>query len=180
MSEKPSVEQLEAEIKKIAQFIADAKREIIAISLPAEKTGNDKNLSNAALELSEVVRHTEEATNAIMDKADAIMLLAGSLADTDAGAKFGEHAVGILEACSFQDITGQRINKVMSTLEQIELRVGRLIKMLGGEMPDDSSIGSIGIIETGNRRADEDLLNGPQLSQNKPSQDDIDKLFSSL
>lgn len=177
MSDKLTVEQLEAEIKKIAQFIADAKREIVAISLPAEKTGNDKNLANAALELSEVVRHTEEATNTIMDKAEAIMQLAGGLADAQAGGKIAEHAVGVLEACSFQDITGQRINKVMSTLEQIELRVGRLVKMLGGEIGD---IGKIDAIETGPRRADEDLLHGPQLSKDKPSQDDIDKLFGSL
>jgi chemotaxis protein CheZ len=176
MSDKLTVEQLETEIKKIAQFIAEAKLEIVAISLPEDKSGNDKNLSNAAIELTEVVRHTEEATNTIMDKAEAIMLMAGELADSNAGAALGEHAVGILEACSFQDITGQRIKKVMSTLEQIELRVGRLVKLLGGDLPDSVKIASI---DTGKRRADEDLLNGPQLGKDKPSQADVDKLFSS-
>lgn len=176
MSTKLTVEQLESEIKKIAQFIAEAKLEILAISLPEDKTGNDKNLSNAALELNEVVRHTEEATNTIMDKAEAIMKLAGTLTDSKAGAAMGENAVGIMEACSFQDITGQRIKKVMSTLEQIELRVGRLVKLLGGELPESVKIASI---DTGNRRPDEDLLNGPQLGKDKPSQADVDKLFSS-
>jgi len=175
MTKKLTVEQLETEIKKIAQYIAEAKLEIVAISLPSEKTGNDKNLSNAALELTEVVRHTEEATNSIMDRADAIMAIAGGLADSAAGAKLGDEAVAILEACSFQDITGQRIKKVMSTLEQIEMRVGRLVKLLGGDMPDSVKVAEI---DTGKRRADEDLLNGPQMGKDKPSQDDIDKLFS--
>jgi len=176
MTSKLTVEQLETEIKKIAQYIAEAKLEIIAISLPAEQTGNEKNLSNAALELTEVVRHTEEATNSIMDRADAIIVIAGGLADAAVGAKLSDEAVGILEACSFQDITGQRIKKVMSTLEQIELRVGRLVKLLGGEIPE---IIKVTDIDTGHRRPDEDLLNGPQLGKDKPSQDDVDKLFSS-
>jgi chemotaxis protein CheZ len=175
MSKKPTVEQLETEIKKIAEYISEAKLEIVAISQPAHQTGSDKNIPDAALELTEVVRHTEEATNTIMDRTDAIMAIAGGLADKVAGAKLGDEAMAILEACSFQDITGQRIKKVMSTLEQIELRVGRLVKLLGGDIPDSIKVTAI---DTGNRRADEDLLNGPQLAKDKPSQDDIDKLFS--
>ncbi len=170
-----TTEQLKKEIEKIAQYISDAKAEMAAITLTEEKTGNEKNIAHAALQLNEVVRHTEEATNSIMDKADAIMLIAGGLADADAGAKLGDHAVGILEACSFQDITGQRIKKVLNTLEQIELRITRLVKLFGGALPDNLMVEDI---DTGRRRADEDLLNGPQLSKDKPSQDDIDKLFS--
>jgi chemotaxis protein CheZ len=85
--------------------------------------------------------------------------------------------VGILEACSFQDITGQRIKKVLNTLEQIEFRISRLVKLFGGTLPENMMVEDI---DNGHRRADEDLLNGPQLSKDKPSQDDIDKLFSSL
>lgn len=177
MTHKPTIEQLEAEIKKIAQFIADAKIEIIAISFPSEKTGNEKNIPNAAMELSEVVRHTEEATNSIMDKVDALMMLANEVSDAAVATKIMEHGTGILEACSFQDITGQRINKVMSTLEQIELRIGRLVKRLGGELDE---IGPIEAIETKPRRTDEDLLHGPQMGSEAQTQEDIDKLFGSL
>jgi len=177
MSEKMTAEQLEREIEKIAAYIAEAKAEIAALTHTTVVAGNDKNLSHASLELNEVVRHTEEATNLIMDKADAIMAIAGGLSDADAGAKLNDHAVGILESCSFQDITGQRIRKVLSTLEQIELRVTRLVNLFGGNLP---TVGVVQEIDTGKaRRADEDLLNGPQLSNNKPSQDDIDKLFAS-
>ncbi len=170
-------EELKHEIEKIAQYLVQAKMEILAISLPEEKTGSDKNLSHAANELEEVVRHTEEATNIIMDKADAIMQTSAVFTDQDIAMKLNEHAMGILEACSFQDITGQRIRKVLKTLEQVELRLSNLIKLFGGTLPeiipeiDPSTIDS---------RPDAELLNGPQLTKNQPSQDDIDKLFSSL
>jgi chemotaxis protein CheZ len=175
MTDKITNEQLQREIEKIAQYISEAKTEIAAITLSEEKTGNEKNISHAALQLTEVVRHTEEATNAIMDKADAVMLIASGLTDADAAAKLSDHAVGILEACSFQDITGQRIKKVLNTLEQIEFRISRLVKLFGGTLPENLMVEDI---DNGHRRPDEDLLNGPQLSKDKPSQDDIDKLFS--
>lgn len=181
---KLTVEQLELEIEKIARYIAEAKIEIIAIAPPesdpvadADQIAGEKNIAGAAIQLNEVVRHTEEATNAIMDKADAIVTIARALADEEAAAKLNEHAFSILESCSFQDITGQRIKKVMTTLEQIELRVARLLKLFGGELPETLNIKPI---NPGNHRSDEDLCNGPQLAQSKPSQDDIDKLFSSL
>lgn len=180
MTSKLTIEQLEQEISRIAQYIAEAKLEIAAIAPPSQATeedGNAKNVAAAALQLNEVVRYTEEATNTIMDNAEALMALAGSLVDTDASAKVNEHALGILEACSFQDITGQRIKKVMSTLEQIELRIARLIKLFGGSMPE---VLANAVDNGAPKRADEDLCNGPQLSKDKPSQEDIDKLFSSL
>jgi len=177
MTKKLSVEELQKEVEKIAEYIAQAKLEIVAISLSEEKSGTDKNIAHAALELNEVVRHTEEATNTIMDKADAIMQAAGAMADAELGGTLSDHAMGILEACSFQDITGQRIKKVLKTLVQIELRIGNLIKLFGGKLPEGYVIGEI---DTGEiRRADEDLLNGPQLSKDAPNQDDIDKLFAS-
>jgi chemotaxis protein CheZ len=157
-------------------YISQAKMEIAAISLPDDQNGTDKNLSHAALELAEVIRHTEEATNTIMDKAEAIMKLGATTSDAKLAAKLGEHAAGIMEACSFQDITGQRINKVLKTLQQVELRVGNLVRLFGGTLPDGFQVGAIDI---GTRRADEDLLNGPQLGKDKPSQEEIDKLFKS-
>ncbi len=175
MTDKITSEQLQKEIEKIALYISEAKSEIAAITLSEEKTGNEKNISHASLQLKEVVRHTEEATNAIMDKADVIMALAGGLADADAGAKIGDAAVGILEACSFQDITGQRIKKVLNTLEQIEFRISAVVKLFGGALPENLEVGDI---DNGRRRPDEDLMDGPQLGKDKPSQDDVDKLFS--
>ena len=170
-TEHLSAEELQQEIEKIAEYINQAKHEIAAISLTAEKTGSNKNIAAAAMELNEVVRHTEEATNLIMDNAEAIMGIASGMGD--GGIKLNEHSLSILEACSFQDITGQRIGKVLKTLEQIELRVGNLVNLFGGHLPEGFKVGEI---ETAPRRPDEDLMEGPQLAA--ASQDDIDKLFN--
>jgi len=172
---KMTAEQLQQEIEKIAMYMSQAKLQIAAISLPDEHNGSDKNINHAELELKEVIRHTEEATNAIMDNAEAIMKIAGTMKDEKTSATLNEHVAAVMEACSFQDITGQRITKVIKTLEQIELRVGNLVKLFGGTLPDGFVVGEI---EIGSRRPDEKLLNGPQLSKDKPNQDDIDKLFS--
>jgi chemotaxis protein CheZ len=169
--------QLKQEIEKIAQYIQQAKVEILSISLPESATGTDKNLSHAANELEEVVRHTEEATNVIMDQAEAIMRDTANMGDEALGQTLNNHALGILEACSFQDITGQRIRKVLKTLEQVELRLTNLITLFGGTLPQVTEVSEIQTTQT---RADEALLNGPQLSKNAPSQEEIDKLFSSL
>ena len=56
------------------------------------------------------------------------------------------------------------------------MRVGNLVKLFGGTLPDGFEVGAI---EIGSRRPDEDLLNGPQLSKDKPSQEEIDNLFKS-
>lgn len=79
----------------------------------------------------------------------------------------------IFEACSFQDITGQRIRKVVRTLTDIEERVGHLISLLG-----DKAAGT-GDNED-KRVGDARLLNGPQLPPQAVSQDEIDKLLAEL
>lgn len=168
-----SAQQLQKEIERIAEYIDQAKHEIAAIAPHRDAPPGTKNISSAAMELQEVVRHTEEATNAIMDNAEAIMTLAANMGD--AGSELNQRGLAILEACSFQDITGQRINKVLKTLEQIELRVGNLIRLFGGHLPEGFKVGEI---ETSPRRADEHLMDGPQLAKDKPSQDDVDRLFN--
>ncbi len=169
-----SAEQMQQEIQKIAEYINQAKGEIAVIA-KTENPNSGKNLATAALELNEVVRHTEEATNVIMDNAERIIAIAAGMGDS--GVELNTHGLAILETCSFQDITGQRIRKVLKMIDQIELRVGNLIKLFGGTLPEGFKVGAI---ETsGSERPDEHLMEGPQLAKNKPSQDDVDKLFNS-
>lgn len=88
--------------------------------------------------------------------------------------------VSIFEACNFQDITGQRITKVVGALKFIEERVAGMMDIWGGanglaafapepEMPDETP-------ETD----ESSLLNGPALEEadGHASQDDIDALFA--
>ena len=81
----------------------------------------------------------------------------------------------IFEACSFQDITGQRITKVVSTLKQIDEKVSDLLGVLAKKMPGYEEVTEEG---DSNGQSDSGLVNGPQLPQNAITQDDIDKLLS--
>ena len=76
----------------------------------------------------------------------------------------------IYEACSFQDITGQRIKKVVDTLTHIEQRLERFASVMGVEDAE--------LEETlEDKRKRENLLNGPALNGPEVAQDDIDALF---
>lgn len=166
---------IRSEMEKMAEYIQSAKEEISSM-VPNPEEGAPQNISAAGMELGEVVKATEEATNTIMDAADAIMDAAGSVTDADASAKIMEEATKLYDACSFQDITGQRINKVLTTLGYVESRVGKLVQLFGGQLPEGYEIKEAPNKE---ERPDEALMEGPQLG-GPPSQDDIDALFDSI
>ncbi len=174
MSKTIKSDVVESEIRKLAEFIVAARRELLSIN--AEKgEKKEKNLALASMELSEVVRHTEEATNKIMDETEAIQKICGVFTEKDVAKTISSHAIAILEACSFQDITGQRIKKVMRTLEEIETRVGNLVKLFGGDLPEGMCVE---VIRTGRERPDEHLMEGPQMTGKAKTQAEVDKLFN--
>jgi chemotaxis protein CheZ len=160
------------ELRKMGVFITKARGEVAAIMAAKDSAGSEKNIVHISEELQEVVRHTEEATNTIMDHADAVMA-AGAEEKIDP-AKLSEHAMGILEACSFQDITGQRIKKVLQIVEQLELRIDRIVDLLGGGAIESDELSTI---NTGKERMDEAHMSGPQKEADAISQEDVDKLF---
>lgn len=158
-----------SELQELANYISRAKQEIAAIK-PKDITNS--HIPNATDELDAVVGATEEATNKIMDVCDTI----GAIA-TNCSQDISEQLIGcttrIFEACNFQDITGQRITKVVQTLKYIDTKVGALLAALGEEIHGGEGAGGAIISE-------DDLLNGPQLPQNAIGQDEIDKLLSGV
>jgi chemotaxis protein CheZ len=167
---------LRHEIERMAEYIISARNEVIAM-LPDPEEGAPKNINAASQELSEVVKATEEATNTIMDAADKIQEAISSLNDPKVSQVIMDQTMKLYDACSFQDITGQRINKVLKTLEQVEERVVTLVALFGGKLPEGYEVPEHAVKHM---RPDEHLLHGPQLGADMPSQEEIDKLFSSM
>lgn len=129
----------------------------------------NKDIPTATDELDAVVGATEDATGTIMDACEEIQKAISNV-DDPAAQKVEEQVLKIFEACSFQDITGQRITKVVKTLKDIEEKVSTLLSGVDlGEGSDDSDEDS--------RSGDEKLLNGPQMPGEGVSQSDVDKLF---
>jgi chemotaxis protein CheZ len=144
--------------------------ELDALAEIAELRNDDirqRHLPVAQDELDAVVSATEEATHAIMAAAEKIEATAAAIGGEHAD-RLTEAVTGIYEACTFQDITGQRISKVVRTLHQIEKKVSALLGALGGEAPTVADAAM----------DDKALLNGPQMPANAMGQDEIDAILS--
>ena len=161
--------QVFQELEAIARYIQQAKREIASLC-PDEI--REKHIRLASDELDAIVAHTEEATGAILDAAEKIEKIASAL-DVDPAMKLAEEVTRIYEACNFQDITGQRIGKVVKALKDIEARIGNLSNTLGKM---STAAAKPQVVE----KADADLLNGPQLPGNAKNQAEIDALLKSF
>ena len=125
------------------------------------------------------MQDTEAATDRIIENAEAIDELAQRMQnqleaeDEIAMAdEVSERIVNIFEACNFQDITGQRITKVVNTMDFIDERIKRMMEIWGGSdlfkglAPEEESTAPEG-----------DTLHGPALPDERISQEDIDALF---
>jgi chemotaxis protein CheZ len=160
------------ELREIAGYIESLKREIGALKANEIKT---TRIPAAGQELSAVCKATEAATNTIMECAEAVMA-ADNRDPAGYKALIEEKMMIIFEACSFQDITGQRISKVVETLQLIDERVSRFSKAIASrDVAGDST-------DTERTREREErkqrlLLNGPQLGGPETSQSEVDAMF---
>jgi chemotaxis protein CheZ len=154
------------ELAGIAKDIQAMKKDIAELR-PKDLQSN--RIPQAGEELDAVVLETEAATDRIMAAVEAIQ--AEEPSGEEAYKEFiTNHANEIFEACAFQDITGQRIRKVVETLNVIEDRVSRFAEKLRVEdAPVEKTEEDI--------RREENILHGPQKDGDGVSQDDIDALF---
>jgi hypothetical protein len=151
----------------IAADIARARQEIRDIR-PHEIAEN--GLPSAGAELAAITGDTEVATNAIMTAAEAILGMDTSTPGLKAAVD--DKVMAIFEACAFQDITGQRVSKIVKVLERIEERISHLADSLGIE--DSTATGDMTAEE---KRRHDLLLNGPAIAGPETKQDEIDALF---
>ncbi|MFA5119705.1 protein phosphatase CheZ [Zavarzinia sp.] len=160
------------ELEDLLAYIHQTQREIAAIQ-PAELTG--EKIPHANDQLRSVVDATEQATGVFLDIAEELSALAETFGGAGA-AELQAITTRIYEASNFQDITGQRINKVLETMEIIEARLSRLVAMTGSAAVPTAGPMAPAPVPV----VDEHLLNGPQLPDAAATQDDIDRLFASL
>jgi chemotaxis protein CheZ len=157
------------EVEELGRTIAIAKSEIAALRVDDI---TDHDIPFATDELDAIVEHTAQATHAILESCEMLDAVSEAVSGEPA-TKLQDAVTRIYEACSFQDITGQRITKVVTTLKVIEEKVAHIISTFGtsteGQGPTASAI-----------KTDADLLNGPQLPAHAMDQSDIDKLLASF
>jgi len=157
-----------SEVESLGQIIASAKAEIAALRMD-DITASD--IPFATDELDAIIQHTASATHAILETCETLDAVAEHLAGEPA-TQLQDATTRIYEACSFQDITGQRITKVVTTLKAIEAKVCQLVQTFGDQAGEPGA----GPVVQGEAV----LLNGPQLPTMAMDQSDIDKLLASF
>ncbi|WP_419898097.1 hypothetical protein [Roseomonas sp. USHLN139] len=156
------------ELEEVGRVIANARAEVIA--LRAEGL-DDSAIPSATDELAAIVQHTAQATHEIIDTCEQLETLAAQVPQA-ADALFAA-TTRIYEACAFQDITGQRIAKVVTALQTIENRIGKARAQMAAEnVPPPPAPAQPAAVPPG-----DGLLNGPQLPGAAISQSAIDALF---
>lgn len=169
-------EALKHELVGLFHYIRRVRQEIAAIYRPAN---DDHQFDSMADQLDAIVGATEEATNTIMEaienNIEILAKLREGITDPDHLAcldRIAANGAGVFEACSFQDITGQRVSKVVKSVSYVEERINALIEIWGKDELDD-----VDVKPDREKTADEKLMHGPQLPGQGISQDEIDKLF---
>ena len=172
-------EKLKVELDLIYDAINRTKREIAVLH---GKSFDGNEMSKVTGELGAVVGGTEEATQQILEAAEAIDQAASALGKVNSpdqqkilSEEISERVVAIFEACNFQDLTGQRISKVMATMKFIENHITVMMDIWGGV----DAIEAHAPLIIDDREGDAKLLNGPKLDGDAghASQNDIDALF---
>lgn len=169
---KGSRREIVQDIADLAAIIDGLKKEIA--STRPEHVKNS-HIPDSTAELDAVVTHTAEATHAIMAVCEEIDTYAGTL-EVGAKAELQSKTRKIYEACSFQDVTGQRIRNVIKALTMIEQKIDSMLETLGHKMGldvTDSKFQKVVSIHD-----EKSLMSGPQMTSTAISQEEIDRLLA--
>jgi chemotaxis protein CheZ len=174
------IQKLKQELDLIQAAINDTKQEIATLHVTGFQGAEMRRVTD---ELDAIVNGTESATDTILNAAEEIDQCGNTLSalvkttqEQNLVRDIRERIVQVFEACNFQDLTGQRICKVVSTLKFIETHIIKMMEIWGGI----EALKEFSPEVMAERTGDEKLLNGPKLDTDvgHASQDDIDALFN--
>lgn len=190
--EATSVALLGHDLIDLAGAISQVKKEVADLG----GQGNDPDHFNTAtVELEAIVEQTESATSEILEAAEKIQEVTWILREEGASETqcdiIESKIVDVYTACSFQDLTGQRSNKVVQLVGYVERRVASMMSILGlsdeavAAAPDtqrnsktaNESAPGLTPEQRHDTRPDAELLNGPAMSGEGNEQGDVDALF---
>lgn len=171
--------ELQSEIVTLFQYIQRFREEIARINAGGVDGDHFESMSD---QLDAIVDATEVATNGILENLEGIEGLVDSLRQEVGNGKAGElcdkitdRAMQAMESCTFQDITGQRVTKIVRSMQFVEERVSSMVNLMGKDVVEE--LGGQILEEQGEPEGEDALLNGPQLEGQAISQDEIDALF---
>ena len=176
-----------AEVQELGDMLARARAEIAAMRVDDITASH---IPQASDELEAILTHTAAATHCILEVCESLDALAEGLEKPARGGPSRAAAAGALrqatmrvyEACGFQDLTGQRIAKVVLALQAIDARIARILQAPGARSGAAAAL-EAAIAATGADGAEPpagEVLHGPQLPAAAMGQHDIDQLLAAL
>jgi chemotaxis protein CheZ len=169
--------RLKRELVGLFGHLNKLRRELASLS-----GGEEHNFVSMSETLDDIVKNTENASNTILESMESIDEMVGALRSSsdpavlEACDRINDRVNQVFEACSFQDLTGQRINRLVKGLTFIEERVNAMIRVWGRD-EIFKVIDEVKAEQT-EKSADEALLHGPQSESRAIDQSEVDKLFS--
>jgi chemotaxis protein CheZ len=169
------VYQLRAELDAMKEAITSTKLEIASLH---RSDHEGKGMRRVAGELDAVVGATTTilaAVEEIENQANMMRSAGMATGSNDCLGAIQEKVIVMYEACNFQDLTGQRITKIVSVLKFVEERLDRMIDVWGGL----EAFKELAELPPATVDHDAALLNGPRLDEDEGhvAQTDIDALF---
>jgi chemotaxis protein CheZ len=166
---RQDLEALHREVESVARYVSSLKREIATLR-PNEIYR--ERLPKAHGDLTSIKEDTASSVNAIMTAAEGILTSEASSLDSYR-ADVETKVMQIFEACSFQDLTGQRVARVDELVGQMERRLQRFALAVNAS---DSNIVFDREAITREARREVLIVEGPQ-NEAATDQSAIDKLF---
>lgn len=171
-------DRLKKELVGLFGHLNNMRRELASLH-----KGEEGNFATMADTLDAIVESTETASNTILESMEDIEGVILELRDNGDDStkkrcdRINDRVNQVFEACSFQDLTGQRITRVVNSLKFVEERVNAIIRMWGkdelSKLVEDMRRGG-----EPEENPDESLLHGPQRAGVAITQSDVDKLFN--
>ena len=178
---------LKGELEVVQSAINDTRREIASLRIGQPAQVGIQQLSG---ELGAVVQQTEFAANTIMTAAERIETeMSAIVTHIDSRTRAEAHVSVVMlevsklyEACNFQDLTGQRLSRVMDTFTFVERQIDKMMSIWGGISAIDHLLAAEAIARKEAEQAigDQALANGPRIADDigHVNQLEIDELFN--
>ncbi len=172
-------DQLRNEIVSLFQYIRRLKAEIAQLNTRMDEQDRFQTMSE---HLDEIVHATEGATHTILQAVEEIETVVDEVrmaSENEAAValcnRISDKTTAAIEACTFQDVTGQRVSKIIRSIQFVEDRINAITDLWG--RADIERLADRFLDPTEKEEDTGEVLSGPALQGGGISQDEIDKLF---
>jgi len=184
---KDMVFEMKQGLNDVYTTLVDFKKALKELQTTSEESNSA--FQEVSDQLDAIVRSTENATTEIMDLAENIQQKIKNISNIAKTANpeiknginqelndISNDLLSMFTACSFQDITGQRIRKVVTAVKNVESKLLELLISTGVKIKGREDGKDEKVISEETKKA-MDMLKGPQ---EKASQDNVDFLLTEL